>query len=137
MVTITASTVRATIFETLYDSLTASLSAGTVTAAFIDDNPTFPQVVINPAKVTEKKLSFNRAAKEYTFEVEIDLFTKKNKEVDQISDEIQADLNTNESTLNGFGLILNDLEDSTTDTFFWNDQKIHHKAVVLIGQVKI
>ena len=137
MVTITTATARATIFETLYDSLTASLSAGTVTAAFIDDNPTFPQVVINPANLAVKKLSLNRDAKRYDVEIEIDIFTKKNKEIDQIADEIHDDLNTNESTLKGFGLFINDIEDSTSDTFFWNDQKIHTKTIVITGQVNI
>jgi len=137
MVTITASTIRATIFETLYDSLTASLSAGTVTASYIDDNPTFPQVVINPAIVKVTKQTLNRGQVEYTAEVEVDVFTKKNKEIDQISDEIHTDLATNESTLAGFGLYLNDIEDSNSSTTFWNNQKVHIKTILMTFQVKV
>ena len=137
MVNIVESTIRANIYETLYDSLTASLSAGTVTAAFIDDNPTFPQVVINPARLSITKLTLNRGTKEYMAEVEIEVYAKKNKEIDQISDEIHADLSTNEATLKGFGLYLNDLEDSSEDTFFWNDQKIHSKLIFATFQVNI
>jgi hypothetical protein len=137
MVNIVETTIRANIFETLYDSLTASLSAGTVTAAFIDDNPTFPQVVINPTKLLIKKLTLNRGTKEYTCEVEIEIYAKKNKDIDEIADEIHADLSTNEATIKAFGLYINDIEDSNSDTFFWNDQKIHTKTLLLTAQVNI
>ena len=131
MVTITEDTIRTATFEIIYDSLTASLSTGTVTASFIDDNPTFPQVVINPASVKFTKNTFTNANRERFIEVEVVLYCKKNKEIDQITDEIDADLRTNESSLLSSGLIFDDLEDSNEDTFFYNDKKIHTKGIML------
>lgn len=137
MVTITASATSANIYETLYDSLTASLSQGTVTGAFITDTPTFPQVVINPAKVMAPKLVLNNANKSKMGEVEIEIFAKKNKEIDQLSDEIRADLEANESTLASAGLYLEDIEDSSEDTVFWNDNKIHTKTILVTFKLNI
>ena len=131
MVNIVQSTIRANIFETLYDLLTAQLSAGTVTAAFIDDNPTFPQVVINPASIKIERQTFNVDNRTYEVEVEVELYCKKNKEIDQISDEISNDMYSNETTLKDFGLFLEDISDSNEDTFFWNSQKIHTKALTI------
>jgi len=131
MVNIVQSTVRANVFETVYDLLTAQLSTGTITAAFIDDNPTFPQVVINPSSVKITRNTFNNTNRSYDVEVEIELYCKKNKEIDQISDEISNDLYANESTLKDYGLYIDDIEDSSEDTFFYNDQKIHTKGMLL------
>ena len=92
MVTISAATIRANIYETIYDSLTSSLSTGTVTASFIDDDPTFPQVVVNPIKKDTFRLTIDAVEKEYRGNILIELYTKKNKQIDQISDEIENDL---------------------------------------------
>jgi hypothetical protein len=131
MVNIIQATARANIFETVYDLLTAQLSTGTVTAAFIDDAPTFPQVVINPASIKIEKQTLRVDNRTYEAEVEVELFCKKNKEIDQISDEISNDMYANESTLQGYGLYLEDISDSNEDTFFWNDQKIHTKSLTM------
>ena len=109
----------------------------TVTAAFIDDEPTYPQVVVTPASVSLEKLSLNRATKEYTCQVIIEIYTKKNKQIDQITDEICADLNTNEATLAAFGLYIGNIEDSNEDTVFWNDDKIHTKMIVIDCKVNV
>jgi len=137
MVNIAQSTVRANIYETVYDLLTSSLSTGTVTAAFIDDAPTFPQVVINPSSISVTKLTFLKDNRSYEAEVEIDLYVKKNKQIDQISDEITADLYSNESSLTSDGLYLQDIEDSNEDTFFLNEQKIHTKTLNVSFKVNI
>lgn len=137
MVNIVVSTARANVFETFYDLLTSSLSLGTVTAAFIDDTPTFPQVVINPASITIRKLSIDRTAKQYDGTVEISIFAKQNAQIDSISDEIHDDLNTNESTLKGYGLFLGDIEDSNEDTVFYNSQKIHTKSIRISFQLNL
>jgi len=129
MVNIVQSTIRANVFETVYDLLTAQLSEGTVTAAFIDDNPTFPQVVINPSSIKIERNTFTNVNRSYDCEIEIELYCKKNKEIDQISDEISNDMYTNEATLKGYGLFLDDMEDSNESTFLWNDQKIHTKGI--------
>jgi len=131
MVSIVQSTIRANVFETVYDLLTAQLSAGTVTAAFIDDSPTFPQVVINPSSIKILKNTFNNTNRSYNGELEIELFCKKNKQIDQIADEISTDIFSNESSLASDGIFIDDVSDSDEDTFFWNDQKIHTKSITI------
>ena len=137
MVSIVQSTIRANVFETVYDLLTAQLSAGTVTAAFIDDSPTFPQVVINPSTIMISKNTFNNSNRSFNVEVEVELFCKKNKQIDQISDEISNDLYAQESSLHSDGLFLEDVEDSNEDTFFWNEQKIHTKGILLTFKANV
>lgn len=93
MVTINKSTLRQNVYETIYDTLTnANLLSGsvTVTAAYIDDDKAFPQVVVNPIDVTDKRFRFDRDYSTDTIKVLIEIYTKKNKEKDQISDEIDA-----------------------------------------------
>ena len=131
MVTITRAAARAKVFETLYDSLKASLSAGTVTAAFIDDQPTYPQVVISPAKLLDKRISINRGTARIEGATEINVYAKKNKEIDQITDEIYADLEASEPTLKSAGIFIGDIEDTGDNTFFYNDQKIHNKTIIV------
>jgi hypothetical protein len=137
MVNIVLANARANVFETLYDSLTSSLSLGTVTAAYIDDTPTFPQVVINPASISIKKLSLDRTSKQYDGEIEISIYAKQNAQIDSISDEIHSDLNTNEATLKGFGLFLGDIEDSNEETVFYNQQKVHTKSIRITFQLNL
>jgi len=137
MVSVTKATIRANIFEVLYDLLVAQLSAGTVTAAFIDTSPTFPQVVINPAAMKIEKLTFRKDNKEYLAEIEIEIYTKKNKEIDTISDEITSDLETYESTLASANLYLEDIDDSNEDTFYLNDQKIHIKTMLITFKANV
>ena len=136
MVTIVKATKRSNVFETVYDLLTASLSVGTVTAAFIDDDHTFPQVVINPAIIDGEKLDLIGTTREYTGVIEIEVFAKKAQEIDTILDEIDADLTANVSASTD-GLYFNDFEDSSADTFMINDQKIHTKGVKIKFQLNV
>lgn len=137
MVTVAESTVRANIYSNLYTSLSSSLSIGTVTAAFIDDQPTFPQVVINPSTISIQKLTLNRGVKQYLCRVDITIYTKKNAQLDSIADEICADLNSNESTFKGYGMYLNDIEDGDAETLFWNNNKIHAKTLGINFQLNL
>ena len=88
-------------------------------------------MVINPSSIKIERNTFTNVNRSYDCEIEIELYCKKNKEIDQISDEISNDMYTNESTLKDFGLYLEDIEDSNEDTFFWNDQKIHTKGILI------
>jgi len=138
MVAISESTIRADVWENIYDELTADLSTGTVTASYIDDNPTFPQVVVKPISKLVKHLTIDATSKEYTGEIEIEIYAKKNEQIDSISDEVDYDLLvTNKATFEALGLYLGDLEDSNESTVFWNEQKIHIKAIIIQFKVKL
>lgn len=100
MVTISSSTLRQNLFETLYDSLTAAnllSSTATVTAAFHDDEEDFPQVVIHPVNVSTGQFGFGRGISMKDISVLIDIWTTgshKNKQKDQLADEIVTLLNS-------------------------------------------
>ena len=129
MVTITNSSVRSNIFETVYDVLTnANLLNGdvTVTAAYIDSADAFPQVVIHPVNVSKENWSFDRSGVRNNCEVLIDVWTKKNKNIDLISDEI--DSLTSLKTVQGLMLVDWD-ESNAVDPY--NQNKIHLKTITL------
>ena len=91
MVAITNASTRQNLYETVYDILTAAdllSSTVKVTAAYIDDDKSFPQVVVHPVDINKSPLSFNRSYFDNSLVVMIDIWTRKNKEKDQISDEI-------------------------------------------------
>ena len=93
MVTLNTSTLRSNIFETLYDELTAAnllSSTATVTAAYIDSEDSFPQVVINPVDIEKTNFSFDRSNSNKSVTILIDIWTKKNKDKDLLTDEIDT-----------------------------------------------
>lgn len=101
MVTISNLTLRANIFETLYDivsGITFTLSSGNsvrVTAAFVDDEETLPQVVVHRADVNKQGFTFNRSTSMQDIQVVIEVFTglsKGNKDLDQITDTLVSTL---------------------------------------------
>jgi hypothetical protein len=134
---VTVSRIRELVFENVYDKLTASLSAGTVTAAFIDDIQTFPQVVINPATISVDNLVLNRGTKMYNAEVEIEIFSKKNKQIDTITDEIITDFTASESSYRTANMYLQDIEDTTEETVIWNNTKVHMKSILVNFQLNL
>lgn len=137
MATVSKATMRDNIYEVLYDLFTVQLSVGTVDRAFHDDAPTFPQVVINPSNIKIEKLTFRKDNKEYIAKVEVELYTKKNREIDQIADEITKDLDDYESTLITANLYLEDIDDSNSDTFLINDEKVHTKGIMLTFKINV
>ena len=93
MVTIADSTLRANVYEHIYDLLTAAhlaSSTATVTAAFIDDDEAFPQVVLHPIDVEDDEFTFSQSDSRASVQLLIEVFTKKNKQQDQIADAIGA-----------------------------------------------
>jgi len=129
MVTISNGSVRANIYETLYDTLNSAnlaSSTATVTAAYIDEDSAFPQVVINPTSISHDSFSMDRTNTRKTISVVIDIYTKKNKNIDLISDEIDALIRP--LKIAGITLIGWD-EDIALSTD--NDNKIHLKTISL------
>jgi len=130
MVTITSSTLRANVYESVYDTLTNAhllSSTVTVTAAYIDSaTAPFPQVVVNPIDIEKEFISFDKTITQNNINIVIDIWTKKNKEKDQISDEIDALLTP--LKISGIHLV-GWSESNALETP--NDNKIHLKSIVL------
>ena len=130
MVSISDSTLRSNVWETLYDTLNdANLLSGeaTVTAAYISsEEAPFPQVVINPVNVDKEDFSFDRSVSKKEIVVIVDLWTKKNKHKDMLTDEIDDLL----SPLKMGGVMLNGWSESNAlETP--NSNKIHLKSITL------
>lgn len=91
MVEITSSSLRANVYETVYDTLNSAnllSSTATVTAAYIDNDSAFPQVVIYPITVSKEGFTYDRGFGRESINVIIEVYTKKAKDLDQLSDEI-------------------------------------------------
>jgi len=125
MVTIVDSQLRHTVFETIFDTLTSAnllSSTVTVTASYIDNQPTFPQVVVNPISKSEDERSMGSSA-QFTknIAVVIDVFTKKKEHIDTISDAIETLLKSNDIS----GLYLSSMDSAEGEGRDSNNQKIH------------
>lgn len=84
---------RQDVYEAVYDALTSAnllSSTATVTAAFIDRAEAFPQVVVHPVDVDKSNYTYDRTYNTKDIRVSIDVWTKKNKEKDEIADEIDS-----------------------------------------------
>lgn len=131
MVTISNSTIRQNIFETIYDivsaiTFTSTITTPRITAAFIDDSKsTFPQIVINPVDIGRDTFTIgsDRSASNKNITVVIDVFTKKSKDLDIVSDAIQTAMDTNFSGITLIGT------SESNGIVFPNDQKIHQKSI--------
>lgn len=99
MVTINDSTIRQNVWKTIYDALVAAnLESSTtlITSAFVDNTPSFPQVVINPVDVSHSEPTIDSTMSYSTKEITItiDLFTKKASQIDTLADAIDNLLRT-------------------------------------------
>lgn len=132
MVTITDSTLRANVYETIYDlvnGISFSLSSSntvTVTAAFIDEDRAFPQVVIHPIDIESEKSNFDSTLRDRMIKVLIEVYTKKAKDLDQISDKVIDTLETGSTP----GMMLVNIgENSAMNSP--GQLKVHSKALSL------
>lgn len=123
---------RQNVFETVYDLATAltynSSSEPTITAAFISDDPSFPQVVVNPVDVELDDPSFGSTGRNWdrTVRILIDVYTKKRKDLDIITDVLMDELDTYAWS----GILFVGSEESTAlETP--NENKIHLKSIAL------
>lgn len=130
VVTIADATLRQNVYEYIYDALTAASfttsSAPTITAAYIDKDQQFPQIVINPIDVDYDNATFAKGSWDKTIKVLIDVYTRKNKDKDILSDEIMALLDG--TLISGVSLV-GVSESNALDTY--NDNKVHLKSLAL------
>lgn len=115
--TVAKATIRENIFNTVATLLNNNkLSGWTVLSSFPETNPTFPCLVVNPAKIKLKNLSVLQAKNKYDAEVMVNIYTlsKNGKEQsDEGADNVQNTLVSNASTLRTYNLALK--EDSIND----------------------
>ena len=127
MVTITDAAVRQNIYETIYDLVNAisfSVASVTVTAAFNEADQDPPVVAIHPVDIETADFSLGVPQSTKTIKMMIDVWTRKRKDLDVISDEIMDDLGDRAYT--GFHLVGTD-ESTALETP--SDLKIHLKTI--------
>lgn len=98
---VSETTLRQDTYEAVYDVLNAisynTSDSVTVTAAYIDKAEQLPQVVVNPVDVDYSNFSFGKGSFDNEMRLVIDIYTKKNKDKDIITDDIVYTLNTTSS----------------------------------------
>ncbi|WP_298752995.1 hypothetical protein [uncultured Arcobacter sp.] len=128
MVTINSSTLRANVFETVYDILTAAnllSSTVTVVGGYPDeDTIQYPIVAVERIDVSKDEPTFDRSTMKNEIVVPIDIYAKKNKQIDQITDEIDA-----LSSLKSISGLMMVSWDESVDFSPQNNNKIHWKRI--------
>ncbi|RLG33404.1 hypothetical protein DRN98_03980 [Methanosarcinales archaeon] len=132
MVTINDSSIRSNIYESVYDLINndksgyGSSSEPSLYGGHPDwDSCSFPNIIINPIEVDESDYTIdtNRSVSNKTVVVVIEIFTKKNKDLDIIADGVGGSLKTNIPGL----FIVNTSEDN--GVVFPNEMKIKMKTM--------
>ncbi len=129
MVTLTSSTIRQNLWETIYDTVKAAnllSSTVTVVSAYVDEDPSFPMIVINPVDKGRDNPSFNRANWTDNLMVEIEIYTKKAKQLDQLCDALDSLI----SPLSVTGVMLSGWVESKGYPTS-NDNQLHLKSITL------
>lgn len=131
-------TLRGDIFNNLSTLIDANKLGGwTVVSSFPEDDPVFPCIVINPAKIITKMLTLDRSKSRRTIPVEIEFFVESKDRLvtlDEGRDNVQDTFMSNYSILRTYGLILdsdNPFIDSVVTTEIFNDQKLHAASSVV------
>jgi len=135
MVTITKASQRQNLFESVYDELKAYATAGsygtssqpTVTAAYIDSEDSLPQIVINRVNNKKEDPVFDRSNTTNNLVIPINVYAKKNKNIDILSDNIEAYLYTKKFT----GVTMSDWSEED-DIYITNDNKIRSKTITVV-----
>ena len=135
--TISDSTLRNSVFTdvkaclvaasiTYYNNSNVAVQGVTITASYIDDDQSFPQIVINNANVGKDEFSMNKANSTKTIQVMIDIYDTKAKNIDSICDQISA--LSSLYTIRGLSLVNWDEEIAFSPV---NDKKLHLKTITL------
>lgn len=128
MVTITDSSIRNTIYETIHDLLSANIASSiTIYGGYPDiSSISYPNIIIMPINVSEDSFTIDtsRMDSSKTILVNIMIFSKANKTLDIIADTVSYTLRSN--TFSGAYLT----SVSEDDIFITpNDQKVKGKSL--------
>lgn len=129
MVAISNTTIRQNVFKTIYDLLYnnigsyGSSSQPTVVASYYEGVQSFPVIVINSPEIGKSNYNFQRSNPNYSVVVNIEIYTKKNKDCDILGDNIDVLM---DGSIPGLSII-----QKTEDTALSieNDNKIHLKTL--------
>jgi len=136
--TINDSTLRSNVFETIYDILNtdkslygASLSPSWIPTLYggMPDLETidFPSIIVMPITANESEFTIGtRTFSTKDIAVNVMLFTKKNKDLDYLSDGVVNSIRTSTSDL-----MLNEVNESF-NAIYPNEQKIKSKTISFI-----
>lgn len=133
MVTISDSTLRQNIYESCYDLLVSTIASSTATiyGGFPDFNndknsKTFPFIILNPVSVSTNTFDIGRSSSNKNITVVVELYTKKNKDLDILSDSITYAFHN--TTLAGL-----QLQEISEDygVVFPNDDKVKQKTITI------
>jgi hypothetical protein len=131
MVTIVDATLRQNVYEQIYDTLKAYATEGsygtttqpTVTAAYIDDSQSFPQIIISPVDIDREEYNFGQNNPTKEIRVLIDVYTRKNQDIDILSDDLDGLMDIPIAGLNLIGASESRAFENT------NQSKIHNKTL--------
>lgn len=132
MVTITNAALRATTYETIYDRLNGNIgsynssSQPTVTASYIDKAKNLPQIVIYPVDVDEDDFAFKQSFGTKEVRVLIEVYTKQKKDIDLLTDDIDALMDT---IIAGLSIVS---RSESTAFEMPNQNKLHAKAITFV-----
>ena len=151
MPTLTSSTIIGNSFKSLYGLLTGAngvtdpASRSIARSAWVfpefpdengDDFPGYPVITIK-TDTSYSPLLYGRQGRDIKISFMITAFTKKNEQVDSITDNILAIINTYQSTLEAFKMFNPTVTNSTTTTEFRSpEDKIHMRTSFVDYEVK-
>tara|TARA_Y100000310_G_C20621392_1_gene783497 strand:- start:41 stop:478 length:438 start_codon:yes stop_codon:yes gene_type:complete len=140
---VVGSTIRENVFNTVTTLIDNNkLSGWTVLSSFPEQNPTFPCVIINPAKITQNIMTINKGVAVYRISVEVELFAAANdgkEKIDQGLDNINNTFFSNASTLKTYNLFLDNaipIEDLGAGNLVFNQNKLNF-GVVAVNMKKL
>ena len=104
-------TIRQNVFATLANLINTNKPSGwTIVSAFPEDEPTFPCIVINPAKIKPVIATLDSngfIVEDIDVEIEFYALSSQNKaKIDEGRDNVQATLLNNQSVLDTYNLFL-------------------------------
>lgn len=134
MVTITDIRLRNTVFESIYDVISGAKSGfnASSTPTLIGGHPdistiTFPTIIINPVEVGESDYTLDHTGSLKDIAIIIEVYTKSNKDLDNIADGISTTLRGNPIP----GIFINGVNESNGISLV-NDSQIKQKTLTFM-----
>jgi len=135
MVTISDSTLRSNVYETIYDIINtgkSSYGASSVPdlyGGYPDwEDVSYPNIIVNPIEVGEDTFTVDtaRSVSNKTIVVIIEIFTKKNKDLDIIADGIVSGIKASPFT----GVYITGVQENI-GIVFPNEDKVKQKTITI------
>lgn len=134
MVTISDSSLRANVFETVYDLVNSNKSSWTTVgsktinlyAKLPDDNPVFPCIIVHPVVVDKDTYSMDRTTMNKNVLVVLEIYSIHNKDIDTIADGLTSIFDTNKIK----GITLISMSEDIGD-LIPNNSKLKQKTITI------